>query len=419
MNSVQGKRLLILGGSLVCKDIIEAARELGVYTVVTDWYEPERSPAKLLADEYSMTSVADMDALQALIEEKKIDGVITGFTDSYLPYYEKLCARMNWPCYLSEKTLGMTLDKAFFKETCERYGIGIIPGFYCANEQDLERVDFASWGKALVKPLDNSGSRGISICTNTEELCKAYHHALEFSDLDRVLVERYMDCDDVSLAYVLRDGEIRLSAICDRSIYVTETGGSVTSGLIYPSRYLARYRQEVDEKVKYMLREMGFTDGVLFLQLFVDEAGFYFYEMGQRLSGGRHYIFTNHINHASVVRMLIEFALGGETAEEFSRENAEFDKLCCQVSVLCRSAEIGTIRGLDKLEAMPEVVDCCCYYQPGETVGAEGTSAQIAMCIHVSEQDLPQLRRILERVKQTLCVEDCQGNDMIQSFFLP
>ena len=54
MNNVQleGKKLLILsGGSYMCQ-IVQTAREYGVYTIVTDMYtDYSVSPAKLMADE--------------------------------------------------------------------------------------------------------------------------------------------------------------------------------------------------------------------------------------------------------------------------------------------------------------------------------------------------------------------------------
>jgi hypothetical protein len=38
MQSLKGKKLLILGGPALACDIVEKAREMGVYTIVTDWY---------------------------------------------------------------------------------------------------------------------------------------------------------------------------------------------------------------------------------------------------------------------------------------------------------------------------------------------------------------------------------------------
>ena len=49
--TLKGKKLLILGGIAAHIKVVQAAKELGVHTIVTDFLEPDQSPAKLVADE--------------------------------------------------------------------------------------------------------------------------------------------------------------------------------------------------------------------------------------------------------------------------------------------------------------------------------------------------------------------------------
>ena len=68
---VEGKRLLILGGSRITCEIIKHAKRMGVVTAVTDWYPLEKSPAKQIADEAYYESTSDINAMSKLIQEKK------------------------------------------------------------------------------------------------------------------------------------------------------------------------------------------------------------------------------------------------------------------------------------------------------------------------------------------------------------
>ena len=43
---VEGKRLLILGGSRITCEIIKHAKRMGVVTAVTDWYPLEKKSGK-------------------------------------------------------------------------------------------------------------------------------------------------------------------------------------------------------------------------------------------------------------------------------------------------------------------------------------------------------------------------------------
>ena len=135
MINLKGKKLLILGGNALTSDIVLKAKELGVYTIVTDWNTPDISPAKKLADEIWDVSITDFDTLSILINEKSIDGIITGFTDSYLLPYQYLCECNKLPCYASKEQFEITLDKDLFKKICIANNVPVVP------EYDLHNFD--------------------------------------------------------------------------------------------------------------------------------------------------------------------------------------------------------------------------------------------------------------------------------------
>ena len=70
MEELKGKKLLVLGGAAMTKDIVNMAHFMGAYVIVTDYYDTHRSPAKLIADEYWDVSINDYDKLSELIKEK-------------------------------------------------------------------------------------------------------------------------------------------------------------------------------------------------------------------------------------------------------------------------------------------------------------------------------------------------------------
>lgn len=54
LDALRGKKLLILVGGINLVTLVERAKELGIYTIVADYYDTDKSPAKLVADEYVM-----------------------------------------------------------------------------------------------------------------------------------------------------------------------------------------------------------------------------------------------------------------------------------------------------------------------------------------------------------------------------
>ena len=56
-----GKKLLLLGTSVGTCDMVNYAKSQGAYVIVTDNLPPEKSAAKLIADEAWPVSTADVD----------------------------------------------------------------------------------------------------------------------------------------------------------------------------------------------------------------------------------------------------------------------------------------------------------------------------------------------------------------------
>jgi len=126
---LRSKKLLILGSNAYTCEIVEAAKALGVYTIVTSWNKLEDAPAKQIADEYWDISLTDYDALLKEIKAKGVDGMLTGFTDSYLLPYQHLCELANLPCYATKEVFETTMDKGKFKKLCQKNDIPVIPEY--------------------------------------------------------------------------------------------------------------------------------------------------------------------------------------------------------------------------------------------------------------------------------------------------
>ncbi len=410
--NIKGKKLLILGGTKLSCDIITTAEKMGVYTIVTDWNDVQKSPAKRYADEYWDVSLMDYKELLKRVHDNNVDGILTGFTDSYLLPYQKLCELAKKPCYATKGQLEWTLDKKKFKEKCRKHNVPVVPEY---NMDNFDKSIISRGHKVIIKPVDNSGSRGICICDDPESFEEKLKYSLDFSAKKKVVVERYMDCDDVSFEYKVQEGEVSLTAICDRYIYKTLDEGSVTSTLIYPSKYTEAYLSDVDKRVKRMFELEGLRNGVLFMQAFVDDGEFYFYEMGYRLSGGRHYIFTENQNGDNAVKELINFALTGKMSDYriANIANPSFKDVCSQQSIICKSDKIAKVEGWDDISGIPQVIDAMQVYKEGDVVGKEGTTASIFARLHIVVKSLDELNTIKRKIYSTLKVENEDGENLV------
>ena len=412
---LRNKKLLILGSNALTCSIVEAAKALGVYTIVTSWNKLEEAPAKQIADKYWDISLLDYDALLKKIKEENIDGILTGFTDSYLLPYQHLCELANLPCYATKEVFETTMDKAKFKQLCRDNGVPVIPEY---QMESFNPAIINEKNKVIIKPVDNSGSRGVILCEKPEDYQKCLDYALSFSEKKRVVIEKYMEMDSISLSYTIQDGNVSLSTTDDRYVHKAANGGSVTNFGIYPSKYTTAYINKIDGLIKSMYQKAGVKNGVIAVQFFTNGEEFYVMEMGHRLSGGEHYTYTMMENGISALDCLIHFALTGKMADYAiaAIDNAEFKHTYCHLFILGKQAKIARFEGLDYIQNMPELTHFQQMIKVGDMIGSDGTSAQKVLGLHLKVNDRVHLQKVLDDIKKNLHFYDDKGNDLMIDF---
>ncbi len=186
MLELEGKRLLVLGGTVSTYDVVSHAKELGAYVIVTDYLDGGVS--KEIADESYTISTSDLDALEQLVISKQIDGIFTGCSEVNIRFVQELCARMKMPFYATPEQFAVSMNKKKrFKEQCRKCGISVAEEYLAQNKEDLDKIREYP---VIIKPTDGYASRGISICNDVEELREAFEHALQYSKTGEVVVEK-------------------------------------------------------------------------------------------------------------------------------------------------------------------------------------------------------------------------------------
>lgn len=402
---IRGKRLLILGGQQKMCDLVLRARELGVYTVVTDWY-PD-SPAKRIADKALDISISDMDRLQALVREEKIDGVITGFIDSYLPHYMELCRRTGLPCYLNQTTLACSTDKQRFKQLCRQVGLRTIP------EVDLSRPEEISF-PVVVKPVDNSGSKGITVCSSAQMLRPAQERALRFSKSKRILTERFMNCDYVAAHYIVTDGRPELVTLMDKDMNRIGRGKTpYPTAFVSPSRYSGAYLQYAHPLVLRLVRQIGLQNGTFLISFFVDNNTYYAVEMAARLTATRVYILSG----IDAPGMYIRYALTGKAGEVERKKRGQNSMIYCMLMLFVKEGIIGKIEGLEKIRSMSGVLNVLQSQTVGAKIRADGSYGQSFARIYLAAKDAGEMIEKVEFVQKTLSVTGTDGRPLLIAGF--
>ncbi len=410
-NNLKGKRLLILGGMRFSCEIVNKAKEMGIYTLVADYNKIEDSPGKQIADEPVDLSVIDVEAVVKYVRDNSIDGVFVGFNDMLLPYYAEICKRCNLPCYGTKEQFEILIAKDKYKALCRQFGVPTIPE-YCIDDENIKYP-------VLVKPVDSSGSRGISICHNRQELLQAVENGRQASKTGKVLIERYMDGREVTVFWTFQDGNYYLSALGNRHVKHNQGMNVIPLpvGYTFPSIFLPKYRAEVEDNCKRMFRHLGIKDGMMFMQCKVEDGICFVYDLGFRLTGSLEYKILERVCGYNPLEMMITYALTGKMGEESIADKAvpEFKTPAFNVSCLCAPGTIKEITGIDEVKLMPEVEDVVIAHTPGEIITEEmkGLLTQITVRILGSVENKESLLPVMERINESIHITDDHSKQLL------
>lgn len=411
LQELKGKRLLILGGMRISCEIVKKAQAMGIYTLVADYNTIEDSPGKQIADEAIDLSVIDVDAVVDYVKNNAVDGVFVGFNDMLLPYYAEICEKCGLPCYGTKEQFETLIAKDKYKALCRQFGVPTIPEY----DIDAENIEYP----VLVKPVDSSGSRGISICHNWEELKIAVETGRNASKQGKVLIERYMDGREVTVFWTFQNGSYYLSALANRHVKHNQGNDVIPLpvGYTFPSVFLPKYRAEVEENCKQMFRHLGIRDGMMFMQCKVENGTCYVYDLGFRPTGSLEYKILKRVCGYDPMEMMIHHSLTGKMGEEDIADKAvpEFSTPAFNVSCLCALGTIREITGVEEVRAMDEVEDVVLAHIPGDTITERmrGLLAQITIRVLGSVKKKEELLPVMQYIDNVIHIVGEKGEELM------
>lgn len=415
---LKGKRLLILGGSRISCEIIRHARAMGVVTAVTDYYPLQKSPAKQMSEEAYYEDTSKIEAMATFIKEKKFDGVLTGFTDSVLPYYAEMCKQTGLPAYGTKEQFEVFIDKRKYKKLMRKFDIPTIPEYKIdINDFDATTADIVY--PIIVKPSESSGARGITVCYSKEELKMAMDFASSTSEDKEFLVEQYIDGQEATIFWLFVDGQYYLMMIGNRHVKHNQDGViPLPVGYTYPSAVQPRFLDETAPKMERMFRSVGIKNGMMFMQCKVVDGECWVYDIGYRLTGSLEYINLKEVCGYDPLDMLIRFALTGDMGEPDIAKKADpyfGGKYTYNVSLLCKPGKIAKITGMDEIEKLPGVIKVVVAHPEGDEISQKmkGLLAQITVRILGKADDIETMKNEMLKIQKLAHVISDTGEEMI------
>ena len=192
------RKILLLGASGPQIPSIEEAKRQGLYVITCD-NRPD-NPGHALADEHYNVSTVDKEAVLALAQRLKINGILSYMSDVSAPTAAYVAEKMDLPSSPYESVCILT-DKGRFRQFLRDHGFNAPQSQAFGFGEEFRAVEYAKFLglPVVIKPVDSSGSKGVTILRKEEELQLAIEEAFSYSIKKRIIIETYVGCEGTQI----------------------------------------------------------------------------------------------------------------------------------------------------------------------------------------------------------------------------
>lgn len=357
------KKILFLGAAPTQIPPLKYAREQGHYVITCD-YLPE-NPGHKLADEWHNVSTTDKDAILVLAQQLKIDGIVAYASDPAAPTAAYVAEKIGLPGnpYQSVLTLARKdLFRAFLKE--HGFNVPLSKSFY---DRAQARAWLAEIGvPAFIKPVDSSGSKGVTKLNDAADFDRAFDHAQNYSREKMVVVEQGIE----RVGYQVDSDIFFNEGKCSFWIWGDQHQDKhchlfTPVGISFPSILSNEIQKNAIVKVEAVIKALKFISGAFNVEFIVDAAGeVWIIEIGPRNGGNLIPEVIRYATGIDLIKYTVDAALGLPCDGLQIKPSQGYWS-----SYMVHALENGTFKSLWLSERIkPKIIEQDIYVKPGDAV---------------------------------------------------
>ncbi|MEL3960618.1 ATP-grasp domain-containing protein [Lysinibacillus endophyticus] len=335
------KKILLLGGSQSQIPAINKAKEMGLYVITCDYLE--NNPGHKLAHEYHNVSTTDKEAVLALAKQLKIDGIVSYASDPGAPTQAYVAEKLGLPSH-PYQSVEILSNKDLFREFQKQNNFPVPKAqSYESFEEAMNDIDQFKL-PIMIKPVDSSGSKGVSKIYSFDLLYEKVNEALRYSRVKRFIIEEYIE----SYGYQVDgegfsiNGELVFRSFSNTHFPISNVNPFVSIGSSWPLDMPEQIQNRIHDEIQKVLSLLNMKTGPYNFNIRVGEDGnVYIIEMGA-ISGGMWQPQIVQITTGiDLVEYTIKAAMGEDCSDLNFIESSEFWS-----TYILNSQTSGTFKGI-------------------------------------------------------------------------
>ncbi|MDD7766758.1 MULTISPECIES: ATP-grasp domain-containing protein [Anaerococcus] len=370
---------MILGASILQVPAIEKAINMGLEVVAVD-IDSNALGFKIPDVKKEIISTIDIESVMSAAKKHNIDAIMTLASDMPIMTVAKVSKKLGLVGVDLDTAIKAT-NKSKMRESLKSFGVPV-PLFYKVDSLDkcikaVNKIKDKGY-KCILKPADNSGSRGIVLLPdfNEKTINIAYNYSKNNSRNKIVMVEEFMEGPEVSVETISVDGKCNIIQITDK--ITTGAPYFVEMGHSQPSQLTSNIKDKIKEITISANKAIGIKNGPSHTEIKITKDGPKIVEIGARLGGDN---ITTHLTPLStgvdMVESCIRIALGEKIDIKTKYRKASAIRYLDQ-----SYGKIKSIEGIDEARKIPGIKQVSIVRNEGEILdGIKSSSDRIGFVI--------------------------------------
>ncbi len=300
------KRILLLGGSNQQLAVIKHVRSQGYHTVLCD-YLPD-NPGQYYADRFYCVSTTNQEAVLEVAQKEHIDGVVAYASDPAALTAAYVSEQMGLPAH-PYKSIEILTNKEKFRAFLREHDFcsPIAKGYQTIEDAKADLANYRF--PVIIKPVDSSGSKGVSLLNDTKDLESTVNSALSFSRSKRFIIEEYVEKTGYQVAGDGFSIEGQLVFRCFANDHFN--GGLVPMAASIPCQHPRHIQDKIHREIQRLLTLLDMKTGAYNFDIRVgQDEKVYLMEIGPRNGGNYIPQVTKYATGIDMVEYTVKAALG-------------------------------------------------------------------------------------------------------------
>ena len=387
------KRIMFIGAGTLQSFAIKRAKEMGCFVIGLD--RDRDAPGFHYCDISYPIDIVNVRECLACARKHDIDGVLSIAAEVGSVTAAMIAADMGLVGTHPE-VYSRTRNKFVLVDTLRSMGVEA-----CKTLIEIDqRTDLCSLSlecPVMVKPVDGSGSKGVSIASDRDELQTACTLAFENSAVGRALLQTFFEGHEYGAECFCCQGNVNVLCVIDKLMTTPPLFSEL--GHMCPVLPDEAPLSRIEDTVKQAIRGLGIEGGSVNLDLIVDRHGqIHIIDLSARMGGN---LIGSHIVPLStgvdLNRAAIQWALGEEPCLRRSRSNVVVTRILDM-----QPGRLKDILDYRSLTASRNVLDIVLRVQPGDLISPYRTNHDSCGYLVITADTKQAAAEYAEQVKARL-----------------